>query len=75
MEKRNLVMHQALMKLFNEGTFELKAREVPTFLEVYKWANEIPKLIKKDDEEKNKPKSSIEPKPNKVKKVRKKVGK
>lgn len=41
MDIRDSKMHSGLMKLLNEGTFELKAREVPAFLEVYKWASSL----------------------------------
>lgn len=42
MKKEDKVFYQALLKLLNDGTFELKAREVPTFLKVYNWVQDIP---------------------------------
>ncbi len=36
-------MHAGLMKLLNEGTFELKAKEVPAFLKIYNWTMELAK--------------------------------
>lgn len=41
MDIRDKKMHAGLMRLLNDGTFELKAREVPAFLEVYKWASAL----------------------------------
>jgi hypothetical protein len=40
------------MKLLNEGTFELKAREVPTFMQVYNWAKELPSKLEKPEPKK-----------------------
>ena len=54
MDKKDLIMHQALMKVLNDGTFELKAREVPKFLEVYTWATNIPHLCSKPKKAKGK---------------------
>jgi hypothetical protein len=36
--KTDKVMHKGLMKILDEGTFELKAREIPAFSRVYNWA-------------------------------------
>ena len=41
MDKREMNLHKGLMKLLNDGTFELKAREVPAFMEVYRWAQTL----------------------------------
>lgn len=49
MDLQDKAMHAALMKLLNEGTFELKAREVPTFLKAYQWAQELPAKMKKPE--------------------------
>lgn len=50
MDKRDKAMHQGLMKILNEGTFELKAREVSAFIEIYNWIkNEVPKKIKEKE--------------------------
>jgi hypothetical protein len=78
MNNRDLVMHQALMKVLNEGTFSLKAREVPTFLEVYKWTQGLTERLspKPKDEGEIEPlpksKDKVESKPNRARKVRRK---
>jgi hypothetical protein len=43
-------LHQALIKVLNEGTFSLKAREVPAFLEVYRWVQALPDKINQKSE-------------------------
>ena len=50
-------MHQALLKLLNEGTFELKAREVPAFLKVYHWVKDMPDNWKIESNSKGKRKT------------------
>lgn len=41
-------MHKGLMKILDDGTFPLKAREVASFHAVYVWArDELPKLAVK----------------------------
>ena len=55
MNVQDKAYHQALIKLLNEGTFELKAREVPAFLKVYQWVQDMPK-------------NWVSPKPKKVSK-------
>lgn len=41
LSKEDLALHKGLVKLLNDGTFELKAREVPAFGAVYNWALKI----------------------------------
>jgi hypothetical protein len=43
--KEDLVYHKALMKLLDEATFELKAREVGAYVSVYNWAKNIPNKL------------------------------
>jgi hypothetical protein len=35
---KDKAMHKGLMKILDDGTFELKAREVPAFIKIYNWA-------------------------------------
>ena len=44
-------LHKGLMKLLDEGTFPLQAKEVPAFIKIYNWAKDLdkepPKVTKK----------------------------
>lgn len=40
-------LHKGLMKILDEGTFPLKAREVPAFAQIYAW---VKSLADKKDE-------------------------
>jgi hypothetical protein len=42
MDEKDLALHKGLMKILNDGDFTLKVREVPTFVKVYEWANQLP---------------------------------
>jgi len=46
MTEQDKALHRGLMKLLNDGTFQLQARDVPVFSAVYKWAHELPDKIK-----------------------------
>ena len=50
MNKEDVAFHKALMKLLDEATFNLKAREVKAFLAVYEWASGLPLKMKSKDE-------------------------
>jgi len=41
MDSKDLAMHQALMRLLDEGVFELKGSSVPRFLLVKEWARQL----------------------------------
>jgi hypothetical protein len=58
--KNDEAMHTGLMKLLDEGTFELKAREVPAFIQVYNWTKALDFSEKEEVKEEKK-----EEKPNK----------
>lgn len=50
MTKEDLAYHKALMKLLDEATFSLKAREVAAFTHVYNWAKDLPnKIVEKPE--------------------------
>jgi hypothetical protein len=40
--KEDVAVHNGLMKLLDEATFPLKAREVRSFLVIYDWAKNMP---------------------------------
>lgn len=40
--KEDEALHKGLMKLLDEASFTLKAREVRAFLLVYEWTKELP---------------------------------
>lgn len=42
MNNEDLLFHKALMKILDEATYSLKAREVASFIKVYEWTKEIP---------------------------------
>ena len=42
MTEKDLALHKGLMKLLDEGTFPLRAKEVMAFAEVYSWAKGMP---------------------------------
>ncbi len=39
--QRERALHKGLMKLLEEGSFTLKAREVAAFAEIYKWTKSL----------------------------------
>ena len=39
---QDVAIHKGLMKLLDEATFPLKAREVESFRVVYNWAKSLP---------------------------------
>lgn len=41
--KEDEALHKGLMKLLDEGTFHLQAREVKAFLVIYDWAKNLNK--------------------------------
>jgi len=45
MTEQDKALHRGLMKILSDGTFPLQARDVPVFSQVYKWANDLPKLL------------------------------
>lgn len=49
--KEDKVLHKGLMKLLDEATFPLKAREAKAFLVIYEWTKNLPERdkIKKVD--------------------------
>ena len=44
--KEDEALHKGLMKLLEEGTFHLHAREVKAFLVIYDWAKNLPNKYK-----------------------------
>ncbi len=44
--KEDEALHKGLMKLLDEGTFHLQAREVKAFLVVYDWVKNLPQKSK-----------------------------
>ena len=59
MTDKDKALHAGLMKLLNEATFSLKAKEVNSFMAVYNWSKEIPEMIsdkKKPAQKRNKSK-------------------
>lgn len=40
--KEDEALHKGLMKLLDESTFHLQAREVKAFLVIYDWAKNLP---------------------------------
>lgn len=51
MTEQDKALHKALIKILNDGSFELKAREIQAFLNVYNWVVDLPKLIDKKDKD------------------------
>ena len=43
MNDQDKAMQKGLIKILNDGTFSLKAREVRAFLEVVGWVNDLDK--------------------------------
>lgn len=41
--EKDKAFHKGLIKLLDEGTFQLKAREVQAFALIYKWVIELDK--------------------------------
>lgn len=52
MSEKDLALHRGLMKLLEEATFQLKAREVAAFAQVYSWAKDLPTMLEKKPVEK-----------------------
>lgn len=52
--KEDEAMHKGLMKLLEEASFNLKAREVRAFLAVFEWTKNLPEKMKKKDQSGNK---------------------
>lgn len=44
--KEDEALHKGLIKLLDDATFELKAREVKAFAAVYSWAVDLPNKFK-----------------------------
>jgi len=44
LSKEDLALHKGLMKLLNEASYELKAREISAFSSIYNWALNLPDL-------------------------------
>lgn len=40
--EKDKALHKGLMKILDEGTFPLKAREVIAFAEIYAWVKSLP---------------------------------
>lgn len=45
LSKEDLVFHKALMKVLDDATYPLKAREVKSFLAIYDWASRLPQTV------------------------------
>lgn len=45
MTEQDKAMHKGLMKLLNEATFPLQAREVAAFGRVYSWVCDLPERM------------------------------
>lgn len=45
MTKEDMALHAGLMKLLDEATFPLRAREAKAFLVVYDWAKRLPEKL------------------------------
>jgi len=43
--EKDRALHKGLMKILDEGSFTLKAREVAAFIEIYRWAKELEKPV------------------------------
>ena len=46
MTDKDKAMHRGLMKLLDEASYTLKAREVPAFIQIYNWVKNLPKESK-----------------------------
>lgn len=42
MNNENRALHGALLKILNEATFPLQAKEVNAFVRVYQWVKDMP---------------------------------
>lgn len=42
MNEQNRALHRALLKILNEATFPLQAKEVNAFIKVYDWVKNMP---------------------------------
>jgi len=51
-EENDKAMMRGLIRLLNDGTFELKGSAVPGFVMIYNWVRELDSRIKKDLEPK-----------------------
>lgn len=58
--KEDEALHKGLMKLLDEGTFHLQAREVKAFLVIYDWIKNLPS--------KEKPQISVKKEKNGIRK-------
>ena len=47
-DEKDKAFHKGLMKLLDEASFDLKAREVRAFLAVYDWAKNLPEKFKEE---------------------------
>ena len=54
MNKDDVVLHKGLMKLLDEATFSLQAREVKAFLVIYEWAKNMPSTMIRKPQKKEK---------------------
>lgn len=50
--KEDEAMHKGLMKLLDESTFRLQAREVKAFLVIYDWVKHLPVKMKEQEKPK-----------------------
>jgi hypothetical protein len=44
---KDRALHKGLIKVLDDATFQLKAREVAAFAEIYKWVINLPNLDNK----------------------------
>ena len=51
MKKEDEALHKGLMKLLDEASFNLRAREVRAFLVIYEWTKNLPQKLKDKKEE------------------------
>lgn len=56
-EEKDKAFHKGLMKLLDEASFDLKAREVRAFLAVYEWARTLPEKMNEPPKKKTRNKS------------------
>ena len=65
-DKKDEAMHRGLVKLIDEqGTFELKTREMAAFSHVIAWVRELPSSMKEREEAPRKELKAEAPKPRK----------
>lgn len=68
-DEKEMGLHAGLMKLLDEGTFELKAKEVPAFIQIYNWFKSLPDRKQPDLDKKEPPKQPKKTKKKSKKKV------